>query len=62
MNKHWWQSSAIMGAVVAAASVVASPAVTALIPAKYAWVGIAAGYVVGQYGQRKATAVNGSGQ
>lgn len=62
MKKHWWQSTAITGALVAAASVIASPAVTALIPAQYAWIGVAAGYVVNQWGQRKATAVNGNGQ
>lgn len=62
MRKHWWQSSTITGAAVAALSVVASPAVTSLIPAKYAWVGVALGYLASQVGARKAIAANGTGQ
>ena len=62
MNKHWWQSSTITGALLAALSVIASPAVTSLIPAKYAWVGVAAGYLASQVGTRKAVAANGNGQ
>lgn len=62
MNKPWWKSSAILGAIVAAASVIASPPVASLIPARYAWIGVAAGYVVNQWGQRKATAANGNGE
>lgn len=61
MNKHWWQSSTITGAAIAALSIVASPAVLSAIPAKYAWVGVVVGYVANQVGVRQAIAKNGNG-
>lgn len=61
MNKPWWKSSAITGALIAAASAV-SPYVIQAIPPKYAVIGAAIGFVVNQVGQRTATAKNGNGQ
>lgn len=62
MQKHWWQSSAIVGAVGVAVSIVTSPAVVNAVPAKYSWIAGAIFYAVNQYGQRTATAKNGNGQ
>lgn len=62
MNKRWWKSSAILGALAAGASIVASPQVLALIPARFAWIGVVIGLVTSQVGQRTAIARNGSGQ
>ena len=62
MNKPWWKSSAVVGAVGVAISIVTSPAVLNAVPAKYAWLVGGIAYAVNQYGQRTATAKNGTGQ
>lgn len=61
MQKHWWQSSAIVGAVGVAGSIITSPLVLNAVPEKYAWIAGAVLYAVNQYGQRTATAKNGNG-
>lgn len=61
MNKSWWKSSTIGGTLLAGLSVIASPDVLALVPAKFAWVGVVIGAVAAQVGLRQAIAKNGAG-
>lgn len=61
MNKHWWQSGAIKGALVVAGAIITSPEVLNVVPEKYAAILAALGFVYNQVSQRHAIAKNGAG-
>lgn len=61
MEKHWWQSGTIKGALVVAGAIITSPEVLNVVPAKYAGVLAALGFVYNQVSQRQAIAKNGQG-
>ena len=54
MQKHWWQSMTIKGAIVAGLAVLASPDVFALLPHNVAVAVTVAGTVASAIGLRRA--------
>ena len=54
MNKHWWQSATIKGALVAALGYILSPEVVAVLPPKVANIVVVVGALASVIGLRRA--------